>query len=119
MPQRSAIHFHNAQTREKREVAGPSGGSSGWPTNKNNGVAAALLIAANDETGDALKKYRFKAKIEAGDGGGAYVLFPYDIEKEFATKGKVPVNATFDGVPYTGSLISMVIPYTCCLSSNR
>jgi hypothetical protein len=52
-----------------------------------------------------MKKYKFKARIEAGDGGGAYVLFPYDTEKEFATKGKVPVKATFDGVPYTGSLI--------------
>jgi hypothetical protein len=52
-----------------------------------------------------MKRYKFKAKLEAGDGGGAYVLFPYDTEKEFATKGKVPVKATFDGVPYTGSLI--------------
>jgi Bacteriocin-protection, YdeI or OmpD-Associated/Domain of unknown function (DUF1905) len=52
-----------------------------------------------------VKKYKFKAKIEAGDGGGAHVLFPYDTEKEFATKGKVPVKATFDGVPYAGSLI--------------
>jgi hypothetical protein len=52
-----------------------------------------------------MKKYKFKAKIEAGHGGGAYLLFPYDTEKEFATKGKVPVKATFDGVPYTGSLI--------------
>jgi hypothetical protein len=52
-----------------------------------------------------MKKYKFKAKIEAGDGGGAYVLFPYDTEKEFSTKGKVPVKANFDGVPYTGSLI--------------
>jgi len=52
-----------------------------------------------------MKKYKFKAKIEAGDGGGAYVLFPYDTGKEFTTKGKVPVKATFDGVPYTGSLI--------------
>ena len=50
-------------------------------------------------------EYKFKAKIEAGDGGGAYVLFPYDVEKEFGTKGKVSVKATFDGVPYTGSLI--------------
>jgi len=33
------------------------------------------------------------------------VLFPYDSEKEFATKGKVPVRATFNGVPYAGSLI--------------
>ena len=52
-----------------------------------------------------MKKYKFKAKIEAGDGGGAYVLFPYDTGKEFATNRKVPVKATFDGVPYTGSLI--------------
>jgi bifunctional DNA-binding transcriptional regulator/antitoxin component of YhaV-PrlF toxin-antitoxin module len=52
-----------------------------------------------------MKKYKFSAKIIAGDGGGAGVLFPYDTEKEFATRGKVPVQATFDGVPYTGSLI--------------
>jgi hypothetical protein len=55
--------------------------------------------------GKAMKKYKFKAKIEASDGGGAYVLFPHDTEKEFGTKGKVPVKATFNGVPYTGSLI--------------
>jgi hypothetical protein len=42
--------------------------------------------------------------MEAGDSGGAYVLFPFDPGKEFATKGKVPVKATFDGVPYSGSL---------------
>jgi bifunctional DNA-binding transcriptional regulator/antitoxin component of YhaV-PrlF toxin-antitoxin module len=56
------------------------------------------------ENGEAMKKYKFKARIEAGDGGGAYVLFPYNTEKEFATKGRVPVKATFDGVPYSGSL---------------
>ncbi len=33
------------------------------------------------------------------------MLFPYDTGKEFATKGKVPVKATFNGVPYAGSLI--------------
>jgi len=52
-----------------------------------------------------VKKYKFKARIQAGDGGGAYVLFPFDVEKEFGTKGKVPVKAAFNGVPYTGSLI--------------
>lgn len=52
-----------------------------------------------------MKKYRFKAKIRAGDRGGAYVLFPFDVEKEFGTKGKVPVKATFNGVRYAGSLI--------------
>jgi uncharacterized protein DUF1905 len=52
-----------------------------------------------------MKKYKFKAKIEAGHGGGAYVLFPYDTGKEFAPNGKGPVKATFNGLPYTGSLI--------------
>jgi len=59
----------------------------------------------SEKTDNPMKKYKFKAKIEAGDGGGAYVLFPYDTEKEFLTRGKVPVKATFNGVPYTGSLI--------------
>src|ERR1700722_4500775 len=58
-----------------------------------------------EKTGKPMKKYKFKAKIQAGDKGGAYVLFPYDTGKEFGTKGKVPINATFDGVPYMGSLI--------------
>jgi hypothetical protein len=34
-----------------------------------------------------------------------WVLFPYDVEEEFGTRGKVPVKATFNGVPYTGTLI--------------
>jgi bifunctional DNA-binding transcriptional regulator/antitoxin component of YhaV-PrlF toxin-antitoxin module len=57
-----------------------------------------------------MKKYNFNAKIEAARGGGAFVFFPHDTEKEFATKGKVPVKATFDGVPYTGSLIKYGLP---------
>jgi hypothetical protein len=52
-----------------------------------------------------MKTYKFKAKIGSASGGGAYILFPYDTEKEFGTKGKVPVKATFNGIPYTGSLI--------------
>ena len=52
-----------------------------------------------------MKKYKFKAKIESESGGGAYILFPYDTEKEFGIKGRVPIQATFDDVPYTGSLI--------------
>ena len=54
-----------------------------------------------------MKKYSFTATIQAAPvgSGGAYVLFPYDVEKEFGTKGRVPVQATFDGIPYTGSLV--------------
>lgn len=53
----------------------------------------------------AVKKYTFSARIEPGPGGGAFVTFPFDVEKEFGVKGRVPVKATFDGVAYTGSLM--------------
>ena len=52
-----------------------------------------------------MKKYTFKARIEPGRGGGAFVFFPYDVEKEFGTHGRVPVKATFNGLPETGSLM--------------
>jgi uncharacterized protein DUF1905 len=39
----------------------------------------------------AMKRYSFTAKIEPGPGGGAFVTFPYDVEKEFGVKGRVPV----------------------------
>ena len=57
-----------------------------------------------------MKIYKFRAKIQAAGGGGAYVLFPYDVEKEFGAKGRVPVKATFNGVPYTGSLMKYGYP---------
>ncbi|MGA9668704.1 MAG: YdeI/OmpD-associated family protein [Terracidiphilus sp.] len=53
-----------------------------------------------------MKKYKFTATIVAGMGGGAGVLFPYDVEKEFGTRANVPVKSTLDGVPYTGSLMN-------------
>lgn len=53
--------------------------------------------------------YNFKAVIEAvPDRNGAFVRFPYDIRKEFGA-GRIKVEATFDGVPYTGSIVNMGI----------
>ena len=43
---------------------------------------------------------------DAGETGGAYVIFPYDIRKEFG-RGRVKVHATFDGEPYDGSVVNM------------
>lgn len=40
------------------------------------------------------------------EGGGAYVIFPWDIRKEFG-KGRVKVHATFDGIDYDGSIVNM------------
>ena len=52
-----------------------------------------------------MKTYKFTTRIESAGGGGACVLFPYDVEKEFGTRGRVPVKVVFEGVPYTGSLV--------------
>ncbi|WP_058187985.1 YdeI/OmpD-associated family protein [Terracidiphilus gabretensis] len=52
-----------------------------------------------------MKTYKFKAKIGGESGDSCSVYFPHDAEKEFGTRGRVPVKATFDGVPYSGSLM--------------
>lgn len=55
------------------------------------------------------KVYKFEAVIQkVEDIDGAYVIFPYDIRKEFG-KGRVKVHATFDGEPYDGSIVNMGI----------
>lgn len=54
-----------------------------------------------------IKIYEFDALIHDVPGkGGAYVPFPYDLRKEFG-KGRVKIHATFDGVPYDGSIVNM------------
>jgi hypothetical protein len=53
-----------------------------------------------------MKKYKFKATIQPGIGGGAGVIFPYNVEAEFGTRARVPVYATLQGVPYRGSLVN-------------
>ncbi len=53
------------------------------------------------------KVYEYESLIyEAGEKGGAYVVFPYDIRKEFG-RGRVKVHATFDGEEYDGSIVNM------------
>ena len=52
-------------------------------------------------------KYAFDAiLVETSENGGAYVVFPWDIRKEFG-KGRIKVHALFDGVPYDGSIVNM------------
>ena len=53
------------------------------------------------------KVYTFQAVIEpVPEKGGAYIRFPYDVRKEFG-KGRVKAHATFDGIPYDGSIVNM------------
>ena len=56
------------------------------------------------------KMYEFEAVIQkVPDLDGAYVEIPFDVKEEF-NKGRVPVLATFDGVPYEGSLVRRGTP---------
>jgi len=51
--------------------------------------------------------YRFRAVLEQSEGlDAAFVRVPYDLRKEFG-KGRLKVEASFDGVPYSGSIVNM------------
>ena len=52
-------------------------------------------------------EYTFDATLhEIPENGGVYVIFPWDIRKEFG-KGRVKVHAALDGIPYDGSIVNM------------
>ena len=52
------------------------------------------------------KKEKFRAVIEGAGNGGAFITIPFDVETRFGKK-RVKVKATFDGIPYRGSLVRM------------
>lgn len=52
----------------------------------------------------------FDAPVQSGDEkfpSARWVNFPFSVEELFGTKGRVPVKVTFDGIPYTGSMVKM------------
>ena len=54
-----------------------------------------------------MKRYEYNTVLhENTDDGGAWVAFPWDIREEFG-KGRVKVHASFDGIPYDGSVVNM------------
>lgn len=54
-----------------------------------------------------MKHFEYDAILhENADNGGAYVVFPLDIREEFG-KSRVKVHASFDGLPYDGSVVNM------------
>ena len=44
--------------------------------------------------------------IQNGDMDAGYIVVPVDIRKEYGM-GRLKVQATFDGVPYSGSVVNM------------
>lgn len=54
-----------------------------------------------------MQKFEYDAILhELPDNGGAYVPFPWDIRQLYG-KGRLKVHASFDGVPYDGSIVNM------------
>jgi hypothetical protein len=52
-------------------------------------------------------RIEFDGEIRRAEGGGAFVEFPYYVEDLYGVRGRVPVNITFDGIPYRGSMVKM------------
>ena len=52
-------------------------------------------------------RVEFVGTVRTMENGGAFIEFPHDVEKLYGVKGRVPVNVTFDGIPYRGSMVRM------------
>jgi len=68
-----------------------------------HGALRGMIVAMNEH-------FKFDAVIMAGDGGGAFIFFPFDMLISFGTTAKVPVDGTIDGVPFTGKLFKYGFP---------
>ncbi len=59
-----------------------------------------------------MRRFEYDAVLhEDPDDGGAYVIFPRDLRREFG-KGRLKVHAEFDGIPYDGSIVNMGVKNT-------
>jgi hypothetical protein len=55
-----------------------------------------------------MAKERFRATLQpSGRGGGHLVEVPAPVVATLGGKGRTPVNAAFNGVPYRGSIVTM------------
>lgn len=64
-------------------------------------------MVLGDEQKMSERKYEYDAVLhEDPESGGAWVAFPWDLREEFG-RGRVKVHASFDGIPYDGSVVNM------------
>ena len=56
-----------------------------------------------------MSEQRFTARIRPSErgGGGHLVEVPADVVRALGGKGRIPVQATFNGIPYRGSVVRM------------
>ena len=55
----------------------------------------------------AVKKFKAVLERPEKEGDMAFISIPFDVEKEYGTRGQVKINATFDGLPYRGIMANM------------
>ena len=56
-----------------------------------------------------MSKATFRAPVRSSDrgGGGHLVEVPPEVVEALGGKGRIPVTATFEGIPYRGSIVRM------------
>jgi hypothetical protein len=55
-----------------------------------------------------MKKLKFNVRLEGGTSGeGAALSAPFDVEKTFGTRARVPVRGVINGFPFRSSLMPM------------
>ena len=64
-----------------------------------------MTTSPQPQPGTTPPEHEFEAVIEAGDGDGSvFVVLPFSVPEVYGKRGQVPVQATFDGYPYQGSV---------------
>ncbi len=74
---------------------------------KKVGAKASKAAAAKKAASKSPVK-RFRALIERGEGREVCSIhFPFDVEKTFGARGRVPVRGTLNGAPFRSSIFQM------------
>lgn len=69
--------------------------------------AAVKASSRQEATAKSMVK-RFRALIRRDEGSEVCAIdIPFDVEKTFGTRGRVPVRGTLNGAPFRGSLFRM------------
>src|SRR5215210_1913632 len=69
---------------------------------------AAAKTSSKKEAASKSPVKRFRVLIEREEGSEVCgINIPFDVEKTFGTRGRVPVRGTLNGAPFRGSLFRM------------
>lgn len=88
-------------------MATKKAGAKASKKSAKTGTKAAGKSAAKGAAGKSPVK-RFRVLVEREEGSEVCAIHvPFDVEKTFGTRGRVPVRGTLNGAPFRGSLFPM------------